>query len=54
MSYNKIIVIGNLTRDPEKRLVGETSLLKFGIASSHKYSELLQEKIKNLLENKIF
>ena len=38
MSYNKIIVIGNLTRDPEKRLVGETSLLKFGIASSHKYS----------------
>ena len=38
MSFNKIIVIGNLTRDPEKRIVGETSVLKFGIASNHRYS----------------
>ena len=32
MSINKVFVVGNITRDPEKRTAGETSLIQFGIA----------------------
>jgi single-strand DNA-binding protein len=31
-SYNKVIVIGNLTRDPEKRGRGDMTIAEFGIA----------------------
>jgi single-strand DNA-binding protein len=31
-SYNRTIVVGNLTRDPEKRGRGDTSIAEFGIA----------------------
>lgn len=29
---NKVILVGNLTRDPEKRKAGDTPLISFGIA----------------------
>lgn len=32
MSINKIFLVGNITRDPEKRKAGETPVLAFGIA----------------------
>lgn len=38
-SYNKVILVGNLTRDPELRFVGSnnTALAKFGMAVNEKY-----------------
>lgn len=32
MSINKVVVSGNLTRDPEMRMAGQTPLLQMGIA----------------------
>lgn len=32
MSINKVVVSGNLTRDPELRMAGATPVLQFGIA----------------------
>ena len=32
MSINKVFIVGNITRDPEKRKAGETPLIQFGIA----------------------
>ena len=32
MSINKVFIIGNITREPEKRKAGETPLIQFGIA----------------------
>lgn len=32
MSINKVFLVGNITRDPEKRKAGETPVLSFGIA----------------------
>lgn len=32
MTINKVFLIGNITRDPEKRKAGETPLIQFGIA----------------------
>ena len=32
MSINKVFLICNITRDPEKRKAGETPLIQFGIA----------------------
>lgn len=32
MSINKVVVSGNLTRDPELRMAGQTPVLQFGIA----------------------
>lgn len=32
MSINKVFLVGNITRDPEKRMAGETPVLSFGIA----------------------
>lgn len=37
MSYNKIIIIGNLGSDPTTREVGENSVTSFSVASSEKY-----------------
>ncbi len=37
-SYNRIVMVGNLTRDPEiKYTAGGTALCKFGIATSRKF-----------------
>lgn len=32
MTINKVFLTGNITRDPEKRMAGETPVLSFGIA----------------------
>lgn len=32
MSINNVFLVGNITRDPEKRKAGETPLIQFGIA----------------------
>ena len=38
VSLNKVIVAGNLTRDPEmKFLANETALAKFSIATNRRY-----------------
>ena len=37
-SYNKIILMGNLTRDPQlSYLPSQTPVVEFGLASTHKY-----------------
>lgn len=42
--YNKIILIGNLTRDPELRYLPQgTAVAKFGIATNRKYGEGKEE-----------
>jgi len=35
--YNKVIMVGNLTRDPELRVVGTQSVCKLNIASNRQY-----------------
>lgn len=37
MSYNRVIMQGNLTRDPEIRNAGTTTVCTFGLATTHKY-----------------
>ena len=37
-NYNKIILVGNLTRDPQlKFLPSQMAVVEFGIAVNHKY-----------------
>jgi single-strand DNA-binding protein len=37
-SYNKVILMGNLTRDPQLSfLPSQTAVVEFGLATSHKY-----------------
>jgi single-strand DNA-binding protein len=36
-NLNKVFLIGHLTRDPETKAVGETSVTNFGIATNHKW-----------------
>lgn len=39
-SYNKVILVGNLTRDPELRyLPSNTAVCDFGLAVNHKYRD---------------
>mgnify|MGYP001579375770 FL=1 len=39
-SYNKIILVGNLTRDPELSYTpANTAVCKFGIATNHKFKD---------------
>ena len=35
--YNKVVMVGNLTRDPELKPVGQQSVCKFNIASNRQY-----------------
>ena len=35
--YNRIIIVGNLTRDPELRPAGASQVCKLGIASNRQY-----------------
>jgi single-strand DNA-binding protein len=37
-SLNKVLIMGNLTRDPESRKAGEASVVRFGVAVNRKYS----------------
>jgi len=44
-SYNKVILMGNLTRDPElKNTAGGTALAKFGIATNETYTSQGERK----------
>ncbi len=36
-SANRVILLGNLTRDPEMKYVGQTPKVSFGIATNRKY-----------------
>ena len=36
-SFNSVTVVGNLTRDPETRTVGATTITGFGLAMNRKY-----------------
>lgn len=36
-SYNRAILMGNLTRDPETRQVGDTTVTNIGLAVNEKY-----------------
>ena len=39
-SYNKVLLMGNLTRDPEmKYLPSGTAVVNFGIAMNEKYTD---------------
>ena len=38
-SFNKVILVGHLTRDPEIRAVNDTHVCDCGIAVNHKYKE---------------
>lgn len=38
-SINKVILMGNLTRDPEIKNVGQTTLCTFGLAMGHKFKD---------------
>jgi single-strand DNA-binding protein len=40
MSYNKVILMGNLTREPEVTFAQSgTAICKFGMAMNHKYKD---------------
>lgn len=39
MSINRVILVGNLTRDAEIRQAGQTNVASFGIATSEKYKD---------------
>ena len=44
-SYNKVILMGNLTRDPELRVTpGGTSICKLGLATSRRFTTQSGEK----------
>ncbi len=48
MSYNRIIMWGNLTRDPEVKEIGSTQLCKFTLGVNRKYKNRageLQEEV---------
>lgn len=39
MSYNKTVLMGNLTRDVEVKPVGDTKVAKFGLAVNEKFKD---------------
>lgn len=39
MNFNKVILGGNLTRDPETRAAGSSTVCNFGIAINRKYKD---------------
>lgn len=39
MSFNRIVMVGNLVRDPETRNVGSTTITNFTVASTHAYKD---------------
>ena len=39
MGYNKVILMGNLTRDPELRQAGSTSVANIGLAVNRKWKD---------------
>lgn len=43
-NLNKVQLMGHLTRDPETKAVGETSVTTFGIATNHKWKSKTGEQ----------
>lgn len=48
MSLNKILLIGNLGKDPEIRQVGESRVANFSLATSEKYKNKAGETITDV------
>lgn len=46
MSVNRVILIGNLTRDAEVRTVGQNQVARFGLATSNKYRNASGEAVE--------
>lgn len=46
MSVNKVILVGNLTRDAEVRTVGQNQVARFGLATSNKYRNASGETVE--------
>lgn len=44
MELNKVLLIGNLTRDPETRAVGTGQVCKMGLASNRRYTSQGEKK----------
>ena len=38
MEFNKVFLMGNLTRDPESRAVGQSTVCKLGLAANRRYT----------------
>lgn len=39
LNYNKVILAGNLTRDPEVKTAGQSTVAKFGLAINRRYKK---------------
>lgn len=48
-SFNKVILIGHITRDVTAKTIGESSLAEFGIAVNEKYKTKSGEQRENVL-----
>ena len=46
MSVNKVILVGNITRDAEVRAVGQNQVARFGLATSNKYRNSQGETVE--------
>lgn len=46
MSVNKVILVGNITRDAEVRAVGQNQVARFGLATNNKYRNSQGETIE--------
>jgi len=47
MSVNKVILLGNVGKDPEVKEVGSNSVAKFSLATNETYTNKSGEKVKN-------
>lgn len=45
-SYSKVVIMGHLTRDPEIRQIGNTTVCKLGVAVSEHYRNAAGEKVE--------
>lgn len=48
-SFNNVTLIGNLTRDPETRTVGDSSATGFGLAINHKWKSKTGEDREDVM-----
>ncbi len=48
LSWNSVQLAGNLTRDPEVRMVGENSVANFGLAINSSYKTKSGEKVEDV------
>lgn len=47
MSLNKVMLIGNIGREPESRQVGDRSVIKFSLATTEKYTDRNGQQVEN-------